>query len=120
MRCPYCKSSDIWRLQPYPWMRRLPPRFKNRRCSNCGHEFAVWCGIPMKHGTGRKLAFLYVVLIVVCAILLCSDLYRLRTNPDKSWFLRGIDAIRNAKGLVSPSSGQHTVPDAAPRDLSNF
>ena len=120
MRCPYCKLSDIWRLQPYPWMRRIRPRFKNRRCSNCGQEFAVWCGVPMKHTTGRKLAFLYVMLVVVLAILLCADLYRLYANPSKSWIHRGFEAVLNIKSLVAPRSGQPTVPDAAPRDLSNF
>ena len=120
MRCPYCKSTDIWRLSPYPWMRRLRPRFKNRRCSSCGHEFAVWCGFAMRHTTGRKVAFFYVVLMTLLTILLCVDLYRLRARPETSWIHKTVDYVRNGKPFTIPGTQRQEIPDSAPTDLSNF
>ncbi len=123
MRCPYCKSTEKWRLQPMPWMGRVRPRFKNRRCSNCGHEYAVWFGaLAVKHSTGRRIVFLYLCLVSVVAILLLTDLYQLAVNPDASWIHRGIEAVRGLR--VSPVSYRDVpLPDSAPTaptDLSHF
>ena len=43
-------------------MRRIP-KMKNRRCSNCGHEFALWLhGVPLRHSVAKKLAGLWIFM----------------------------------------------------------
>lgn len=88
MRCPYCKSSDTWRLQPYPWMNRIRPRMRNRRCSNCGHEFALWFHrFSFKHRTAHQIVFLYTVLWLLLVVCVFVDLYTMTVNPDDSVLL---------------------------------
>ena len=125
MHCPYCKSHDCWRLQPLPWMRRIRPRFKNRRCSNCGHEFAVWMRVfSMKHRTGQKIVFLYLVLLAALVVLLAGDLYRWYARPNTSWLHRGYEAVCD---LVAPQtatpvrrSSSSANPDAPPTGPSPY
>ena len=95
-----------------PWMGRVRPRFKNRRCSNCGHEFAVWYGVPMKHTAGKRIVFLCMMIWAFLAVLVGTDLFRLCVNPRTSWIHQGIEAVR---GLRIGRSGK-TAPVAAPDD----
>ncbi len=51
-------------MRSYPWMRWMPG-LKNRRCSDCGREYARWLGcFALRHGTARGM-----VLCWVCAWL---------------------------------------------------
>ena len=122
MHCPYCKSKDIWRLQPLPWMTHVRPRFKNRRCSNCGHEFAVWMNVfCMKHRTGRKLVLLYFVILAALAVLFAADLYRWKARPSSSWLHLGYDAIRNVCELpTGHPRNTATKQDAPPPGMSPY
>ena len=122
MHCPYCQSKDIWRLQPLPWMMRVRPHFKNRRCSNCGHEFAVWMGVfSLKHKTGHKIAFLYLVLLAVLAVLAASDLYRWKTHPDTSCLRSGYNAVRALfESQLDRPARPAASPDAPPSDMTKF
>ena len=89
MRCPYCKSSDTWRLQPYPWMNRIRPRMRNRRCSNCGHEFALWFHrFTFRHRTAHNIVFAYLVLCFLLVVCVLVDLYTMTVDPDESVLLR--------------------------------
>ncbi len=125
MRCPYCHSSDIWKLQPMPWMGRVRPRFKNRRCSNCGHEFAVWYGVSMKHAAGKRIVFLCMVVWAFLLVLVGTDLFRLCVNPRTSWIHQGIEVVRNlwARESSPERKAPAAVPDeptGVPTDLSRF
>ena len=101
-------------------MRRVRPRFKNRRCSNCGHEFAVWMRVfSMKHRTGQKIVFFYIVILAALVVLLATDLYRWYDLPDSSWLHRGYEAARDALQLPSPRRAP-TTPDAPPRGPTRY
>ena len=94
MHCPYCRSHDTWRLEPYPWMSRIRPRMRNRRCSNCGHEFAYWCHrFCLRHGFAKKIVFLYQSLLWLLVVCIAVDIYRWTTNPDTSVLHRLLLAI---------------------------
>ena len=96
MHCPYCKSHDTWRLQPYPWMNRIHPRMRNRRCSVCGHEFALWFHrLCFRHKTAQRIVFLYQFLFWLLLVLLAVDLASLYYNPDASYLRRAFFYIRS-------------------------
>lgn len=105
-------------------MGHIRPRMRNRRCSNCGHEFAVWIGhTTFKHSTAHRIVFLYIVVVAIAAILLCVDLYRLSTYPTSSWMHRGADAIRSlghSSTVASPATNAASSSSEAPTDLSRF
>ncbi len=47
-------------MRSYPWMWWLPC-LKNRRCSDCGREYARWFGwIALRHETARAMIHLWV------------------------------------------------------------
>ncbi len=56
-------------MRSYPWMRWLP-WLKNRRCSDCGREYARWFGVvALRHETARAMTFLWVgVWLVLGAV----------------------------------------------------
>ena len=64
------------------WMGRIP-RMRNRRCSDCGSEFARWLGfLPLSHTAARRLVSFWLLLVsalcVVGATLAAAWLYELR------------------------------------------
>ena len=62
MKCPYCNCTENWGMIRYPWMGRVVPKMRNRRCSACGREYARWLGcLSLSHDTARRLVFLSVV-----------------------------------------------------------
>lgn len=107
-------------------MGRIRPRMRNRRCSNCGHEFAVWIGhSAFKHKTARRIVFLSTVAATIPAVLLCVDLYRLAANPGTSWIRRGADALAalgrsGTERAQTPPGGNQGGTSEAPTDLSRF
>ena len=106
-------------------MRRVRPRFKNRRCSNCGHEFAVWFRIfCMKHRTGQKIVFLYLILLAALVVLLAGDLYRCYARPETSWVHRGYVAVRDVVAPSAPTPARPARsapnPDAPPPSPSPY
>ena len=81
----------------------------------------VFC---MRHRTGQKIVFLYLMLLAVLAILLAGDLYRWFARPNTSWLHRGYEAARN---LVAPQtsaparrSSSAANPDAPPTGPSPY
>lgn len=94
MRCPYCQSSDTWRLQPAPWMNHIHPRMSNRRCSVCGHEFALWfkC-LSLKHRTAHNIVFLSHVLLCLLAVCVAVDIYQMSVDPLDSYILKAAATI---------------------------
>jgi hypothetical protein len=69
-------------------MNRIRPRMRNRRCSNCGHEFALWFHrFSFKHRTAHQIVFLYTVLWLLLVVCVCVDLYTMTVNPDDSVLL---------------------------------
>lgn len=72
MKCPYCKSKELWRMRPQRWMQFTPGSMKNMRCSNCGAEFTKWLEfITMRHSHAKRLTVLWHALLW---ILLCLSL----------------------------------------------
>ncbi len=64
------------------WMGRIP-RMRNRRCSDCGCEFARWLGfISLSQAAARRLVFFWLLLVsalgVVGVTLATAWLFELR------------------------------------------
>lgn len=66
-------------------MGHIHPRMRNRRCSNCGHEFCLWFHrYPFKYKRARMIVLLWNAAVWVAGILLVTDLYKLIANPSHS------------------------------------
>lgn len=78
-------------------------------------------GLSMKHRTGSKLAFLYLMLLAALSVLLLSDIYCWYARPSSSWLHSGYVAVRD---ICQPLAGRlrntATNPDAPPSDMSKF
>lgn len=78
----------------------------------------------MKHRTGQKIVFLYLVLLAALVVLLAGDLYRCYARPETSWIHRGYLAARNVIAPSAPTPA-HPVrsapnPDAPPPSPSPY
>lgn len=67
----------------HPWMGGIRPKMRNRRCSGCGWEYAVWLGfLSMRHESARRVVFCCVVFWTAVAMLVIthvvSSYFRLR------------------------------------------
>ena len=52
----------MWPMPKYRWMKRVP-KMKNKRCSDCGREFALWLAfISMRHRTAKKVVGVWIFL----------------------------------------------------------
>lgn len=81
----------------------------------------VFC---MKHRTGQKIVFLYLVLLAVLVVLLAGDLYRCYTRPETSWIHRGYVAVRDVVAPSAPTPARParsaSNPDAPPSSPSPY
>ena len=66
----------------------------NRRCSVCGHEFALWfkC-LSLKHSTAHNIVFLSHVLLCLLAICVAVDVYQMSVDPLDSYILKASAAV---------------------------
>ncbi len=76
-------------------MGKIWPPMRNRRCSNCGHEFALWCGMTFKHTTARWMTFAFKTLAAVVVMLVLVDAITAVKNPDRSVMLAIFDWIES-------------------------
>lgn len=96
MRCPYCGSRSTWKIQPLSWMRHIRPRMRNRRCSDCGHEFALWYHrFTYRHSTAHSIIFIWNVVVWCLIILLLVDIYRMTIDPQSSILYILYSVLRN-------------------------
>jgi hypothetical protein len=50
-------------------MARIP-KMRNRRCSDCGSEFARWLGfLPLTHAAAHRLVFAWIFLLSALGVV---------------------------------------------------